>query len=135
MIRLLYRYRTRHQIIRYDYRNRPPAMQVTIRRMERVNSIRIMVCHFRQAITQATFMAANVRQDLINLGREIILISMSLCVFYSGWWHNNCDNVAPNGKYQFPIAFGMIWRNQHITAADPNMVVIPKECEMKIKRL
>ncbi len=91
----------------------------------------IIDSHFQPSISQAINMAVIVQMVPDNSGK---CESESSCAYYylflfSGWWFNDCTNVALNGKYNPTIPdAGFQWYNDAINYIQPN------RSEMKIRR-
>jgi hypothetical protein len=89
-----------------------------------------MECHFQPAIKKVIIMAVYV-QISNNSGESE---SESSCAYYywflfSGWWFNQCTDVALNGKYTQVQGYGFQWCNK------ASSYILPDRSEMKIRRI
>jgi hypothetical protein len=73
---IICRYRTNRPIIHFAFRNRSPATRVTTRLMATMSSMRIMQCHFRQAIAKQTITAVHALSVHRNSGSGLLYTSM-----------------------------------------------------------
>ncbi len=87
-----------------------------------------MECHFQQLINQAVNITVIV-QIMTNTGEYESTCAYYYLFLFSGWWFNNCGDVALNGKYN-PLwtNLGFQWYSQ------ATGYIQPINSEMKIRR-